>query len=226
MKSNRRSFMQTMGSAAVAAALGKASPRARGPAPEGQGRRFHYVQIDVFSCERLQGNALAVFTDARGLSDTEMQDISRETNLHETTFIFPGDAARERENGVKVRIFVPGEEIPFGGHPTLGTAMVLRNHSQAKTGWAKPSDAGLDEIALDLQVGKIPVSFRREANGNVFGEMHQVDPVFGRIHDRATVAALTGLKPEDISDQWPIQTVSTGLAFAIVPLKRLSTLES
>ena len=89
-------------------------------------RRFPLVQIDVFTSKRLQGNALSVFTDARGLSDSEMQDLARETNLQETTFIFPGDPEIEREQGVKVRIFAPDGELPFAGHPTLGTASVLR----------------------------------------------------------------------------------------------------
>jgi trans-2,3-dihydro-3-hydroxyanthranilate isomerase len=155
-----------------------------------------------------------------------MQDIARETNLQETTFVFPRDPAVEKEHGVKVRIFVPEQEIPFGGHPTLGTAMVLLNRRLAQS---KKSDAGngtIQDISLDLQVGRIPMTFRNDVSGNVFGEMHQIDPVFGPTHDRATVAALAGVKPTDISEEGPIQTISTGLPFAIVPLKRLSSLQS
>jgi len=226
MKTSRRSFLQTVGTGGVAAAIGDVSAAAENPDSGPSVRRFPYVQIDVFASRRLEGNPLGVFTDARGLSDTEMQAIARETNLQETTFIFPRDPAVEREHGVKVRIFIPGEEIPFGGHPTLGTAMVLRNRLVAARGSGSPADPGLEEISLDLKVGKIPVAFRKESTGNIFGEMRQVNPVFGQIHDRATVAALAGLKPDDISDEWPIQTVSTGLPFAIVPIKRLSTLQS
>ena len=226
MKTSRRSFLEAAGTAGVAAAIGDVGDAAENPNSETKVRRFSYIQIDVFTSRRLQGNPLAVFTDARGLSDSEMQAIARETNLQETTFIFPRDPAVEREHGVKVRIFIPGEEIPFGGHPTLGTAVVLRNRLIAARGSESPADPGPDEISLDLKVGKIPVAFRKESSGHIFGEMHQVDPVFGPIHDRATVAALAGLKPDDISDEWPIQTVSTGLPFAIVPIKRLSTLAS
>lgn len=169
--------------------------------------------MDVFTSRRLEGNPLSVFTDARGLSDSEMQGLVRETNLQETTFVFPRDPEVERQEGVKVRIFVPDQEIPFGGHPTLGTAMVLRNKK-------------LSEIVLDLKVGKVPVVFHEEPDGRVFGEMHQVDPEFGPLHNRETIAALLDLNAGDIADEWPIQTISTGLPFAIVPIKKLSTLQS
>src|ERR1700747_3671775 len=111
------------------------------------GRRFQFVQLDVFSSKPLEGNALAVFPDARGLSDDEMQTIAREMNLSETTFVFPRDAATERERGVRVRIFTVQEELPFAGHPTLGTAFALRGTS------------GASEVTLELNVGKIPVAF-------------------------------------------------------------------
>jgi hypothetical protein len=127
MTQSRRRFLQTVGATGVAAAIGKSGSATKHPGAKGDFRRFHTVQIDVFTSQRLQGNPLSVFTDARGLNDSEMQDLARETNLQETTFVFPRDPAIEREHGVKVRIFDPDAEIPFGGHPTLGTAMVLRN---------------------------------------------------------------------------------------------------
>lgn len=224
MTRSRRDFLQ-VGAASLAAAFTSRPISGRIPPSQQHSRDFHVVQIDVFSSHRLQGNPLAVFTDARGLSDSEMQDIAREINLQETTFVLPRDPAIEREDGVKVRIFIPDEEIPFGGHPTLGTAMVLRNRlANRKTSLAETPN--VREISLDLKVGRIPVSFRDDVSGNVFGEMHQVDPVFGPTHDSATVATLIGVKPTDISDEGPIQTISTGLPFAIVPIKRLSTLQS
>jgi PhzF family phenazine biosynthesis protein len=119
IKHSRRSFLQTGAAVGVAAAVGQVSTASQ-VNPDDSVRGFHCVQMDVFTSRRLEGNPLAVFTDARGLSDSEMQDLARETNLQETTFVFPRDAATEREQGVKVRIFVPDEEIPFGGHPTLG----------------------------------------------------------------------------------------------------------
>ena len=225
MKHNRRSFLQTAGAAGLAVAVGNGATTAEHSNADQGVRRFHCVQIDVFTSRRLEGNPLAVFTDARGLSDSEMQDLARETNLQETTFVFPRDAATEREQGVKVRIFVPTQEIPFGGHPTLGTAVVLRSLRLASqpSGSAKSGD--LAEISLDLQVGKIPVDFRSDPSGNIFGEMRQVDPIFGPVHDRDTIAALLDLSPSDISADAPIQSLSTGLFFIIVPVKNLSTLQ-
>ena len=203
-------------------------------------RRFAFVQLDVFSATRLEGNPLAVFTDGRGLSDGEMQALAREMNLSETTFILPRSAALERRRGVRVRIFTPEEELPFAGHPTLGTAMVLRNMgrvrsapmraSRRSTAASRPLGTSAqgyavheEEVLLDLNVGRIPVTFR-EKDAKVFGEMQQRDPGFGVIHDRKVVARLTGLKVTDIAKDLPIQTVSTGVAFAIVPVQSLRAL--
>jgi trans-2,3-dihydro-3-hydroxyanthranilate isomerase len=219
MRATRRSFVQLGASALAATAAGHASTTQE-PMTQSGSRRFRFVQIDVFSSERLKGNPLAVFLDARGLSDSEMQALARETNLSETTFIIPREPAIEREQGVKVRIFVPEMEIPFAGHPTLGTAMVLRNRLLSSK-----KDADASTIVLDLQVGKIPVTFTDDS-GAVFGEMKQIDPAFSQTHSRETVASLIGVSPDEISDEWPIQTVSTGLHFGIVPLKRLQTLQS
>jgi trans-2,3-dihydro-3-hydroxyanthranilate isomerase len=174
-------------------------------------RKFPFVTVDVFSSHALAGNPLAVFTDARGLSDAEMQDIARETRLSETTFIIPREDATERLSGIKVRIFTIAEELPFAGHPTLGTAFVIAN---ART---------LTEVALDLKVGKIPVSFKSTQDG-LFGEMTQRDPEFGKIHEATEVAKATGIPLEEIQTALPIQTVSTGFAFAVVPLRSLAAL--
>jgi trans-2,3-dihydro-3-hydroxyanthranilate isomerase len=219
MRSTRRVFLQVAATGLVSGVT-KAKPSGRVERPPN--RRLHFVQIDVFASERLQGNPLAVFTDARRLSDTEMQSIAREVNLQETTFVLPRPAAVERDQGVKVRIFTPNEELPFAGHPTLGTAMVLRNRLANEASGA----AAVSQIVLDLKVGKIPVTFARDMEGQLFGEMRQVDPAFGKIHDRATVANLLGVKPTDISDTAPIQTVSTGLPFAIVLLNSLDVLKT
>ena len=215
MKPTRRNFLLVGASGLVATVAGIPKPNRPVPAPAGS-RHYRYVQLDVFTTQRLEGNQLVVFTDARGLSDTEMQEIARETRMNETTFVFPRDAATERDHGIKVRIFTADQELPFAGHPTLGTAFALHNRM-------KSSD--VEQIFLDLKVGKVPVSFSKR-DGGVFGEMTQVDPQFGATHDRATVAGLIGVPPSEISDEWPIQTVSTGIPFAIVPLTRLSTLQS
>jgi trans-2,3-dihydro-3-hydroxyanthranilate isomerase len=177
-------------------------------------RRLSMSQWDVFSCNPLEGNSLAVFSDARGLSDVEMQAIAKEMNLSETTFIFPRDSQTERERGVRVRIFTVQEELPFAGHPTLGTAFSLRDGSAA------------NEVALELNVGKVPVRFEQTASEPVFGEMTQVDPVFSIVHDREAVARATGLKVDDFDPSLPIQTVSTGLSFTVTPLKSLAVMQN
>jgi trans-2,3-dihydro-3-hydroxyanthranilate isomerase len=215
MTPSRRTFLELGISGLAATVAGTPKPAWPMPVPQ-RSRRYPYVQLDVFTSRRLEGNQLVVFTDARGLSDSEMQGIARETRMNETTFVFPRDAATERDHGIKVRIFTEDQELPFAGHPTLGTAIALRNRMKS---------GDVDQIFLDLKVGKVPVHFSNR-DGGVFGEMTQVDPQFGATHDRATVAGLIGVQPSEINEQWPIQTVSTGIPFAIVPLRHLSTLQS
>src|SRR6266567_5163719 len=114
---------------------------------------FEFVQLDVFTQTALAGNPLAIFPDARGLTDAEMQALAREMNLSETTFILPRDAATESREGKKVRIFTVEEELPFAGHPTLGTALHLYASEFA------PNSKKSAQITLDLKAGKIPVRF-------------------------------------------------------------------
>jgi trans-2,3-dihydro-3-hydroxyanthranilate isomerase len=173
-------------------------------------RRFPYVQVDVFTSRALEGNALAVFTDARGLSDAELQAIARETNLSETTFVLP-DPAAPPGRPTRVRIFTVGEEVPFAGHPTLGTAAVLRGASGAR------------EVVLALGVGDVPVAFEDRPDG-LFGEMRQRDPVFGQLHPPGEVARALGLPEQALDPAAPVQTVSTGLPFAVAPIRSLATL--
>ena len=178
-------------------------------------RTLPYAILDVFAEQPLQGNALAVVSDATGLSTAHMQDLARETNLSETTFILPRDPAIERERGIHVRIFTTREELPFAGHPTLGTAAWL--HMQ------HPTMRGAETITLDLAAGRIPVTFcARDDRPGVFGSMRQNDPVFGQVHPREAVADATGLTLEDLDGNLPIQTVSTGMPFCIVPLRSLA----
>jgi trans-2,3-dihydro-3-hydroxyanthranilate isomerase len=172
-------------------------------------RRLSFVQLDVFSSRRFEGNSLAVFLDGRGLSDEEMQSLAREMNLSETTFILPRESPVEREHGVRVRIFTVQEELPFAGHPTLGTAFQLRGSTREK------------EIVLDLNAGKVPVRFEEKAGQPVFGEMTQLEPKFGERHDRETVVRASGLRDGDIDPSLPIQTISTGVPFTVVPLRGL-----
>jgi trans-2,3-dihydro-3-hydroxyanthranilate isomerase len=178
------------------------------------GRRRAFTQLDVFTSQPLSGNALAVVHDASGLNTEEMQALARETNLSETTFVFPRDAATEREHGKRVRIFTVQEELPFAGHPTLGTAFFLRGTSQSP------------EILLDLNVGMVPVRFTDQPGQPTFAEMTQADPNFGAIHDREAIVRATGLRDGDIDPSLPVQTVSTGLAFVIVPLRGLAIIQN
>ena len=177
--------------------------------------QLDYALVDVFAERALEGNCLAIFTDARGLSTEQMQALARETNLPETTFILPED---DESNGVRVRIFTVQEELPFAGHPTLGTASWLYlNH---------PTLKGSERITLRLLAGDIAVTFKAPAEGEagVFGEMKQLDPTFGSMHSRSEVAAAIGVAVDDIEGLLPIQTVSTGLPFCIVPLTSMEAI--
>jgi len=176
-------------------------------------RRLAMTRWDVFSLRPLEGNSLAVFSDGRGLTDFEMQALAKEMNLSETTFILPRDAKTENERGVRVRIFTVQEELPFAGHPTLGTAFALRGQSGAK------------KVTLELNVGMVPVEFEDFASGPAFGEMTQLDPTVGPQHDREAVARATGLKIQDFDDSLPIETISTGVAFTVTPLKSLAVMQ-
>jgi trans-2,3-dihydro-3-hydroxyanthranilate isomerase len=170
--------------------------------------------LDVFTSQPFEGNSLAVFLDGRGLSDQQMQALAREMNLSETTFILPREASVERERGVRVRIFTVQEELPFAGHPTLGTAFQLRGSTGAR------------EVVLDLKVGKVPVHFDEEPGEPVFGEMTQLDPKFGEQHDREAVVRAAGLQDGDIDPSLPIQTVSTGVPFTVVPIRGLEIMRT
>ena len=176
--------------------------------------QLSFVQYDVFTSTPFQGNQLAIFLDGRNLSDQQMQDIAREMNLSETTFVLPRNAATERERGIRVRIFTTQEELPFAGHPTLGTAFAVRGNT------------GKSEVALDLNVGRVVVRFEDLLAQPAFGEMTQVDPEFGLRHDRETIVRVSGLRDGDIDPSLPIQTVSTGVPFTIVPLRGLETIRN
>jgi len=166
--------------------------------------------VDVFAEKKYAGNQLAVFRQAGELTSEEMQQLARETNFSETTFIIQD---KQRDGGYDVRIFTPGEEVPFAGHPTLGTAHII--HSEILKGKA-------EALTLNLKVGKIPVTFGQD--GYIW--MKQVEPVFGKQHSAETMAAILNLPVASIDDRFPIQEVSTGLPFFIVPLKTLAALKN
>jgi trans-2,3-dihydro-3-hydroxyanthranilate isomerase len=201
----RRSFSRLAAATPVAALLA-VDGRAQGK----KGRTFDFVQVDVFTTRTLEGNPLAVFSRADGLSDDEMQAIARELNHSETTFILPstgkGDAV--------VRIFTPTTEMPFAGHPTLGTAFVLAQAHRDKP-----------RLQLEERVGVIPVTVARRDDGT-FLEMRQNDPVFGaKYSDKDALARSLGFPAEELDSRYTPQVVSTGTAFLIVPLRKRNSLE-
>lgn len=183
-----------------------------------QTQELDYFIVDVFTERALAGNPLAVVLDTVGLDTGRMQAIAKEFNLSETTFVERREAAVERAEGVRVRIFTTEEELPFAGHPTLGTASLLRVLAP------ETLDQDTDTITLALQVGPIPVRLEERA-GATFGEMRQRDPEFGVELDRAEVARLCGLEVDDLHPTAAPQVVSTGTAFAIVPLRGAAALE-
>lgn len=170
--------------------------------------RFHIV--DVFGERKYAGNQLAVVLPGGPLRAAEMQAIAREFNFAETTFV---GARAPKRGGYPVRIFTPVREIPFAGHPTLGTATVIRNHVAPRKTPA---------IALDLGVGRIPVSFPARQGGLAW--MRQNPPAFGAVHPRAAAAALVGLASRDLDSRFPAQEVSTGFQFLLIPVKSLEAM--
>lgn len=158
--------------------------------------------LDVFGNSRYTGNQLAVFSNIESLSPEEMQKIAREINFSETTFI---TSVSKTDDGYPVRIFTPGSEVDFAGHPTLGTAYII--HKYVNQG---PSEA----IKLNLKAGQIPVTFK----GDLLW-MKQNQPQFGKKLDLHMMAQLLGLHSHDFVAGFPIEEVSTGLPFVIVPLK-------
>jgi trans-2,3-dihydro-3-hydroxyanthranilate isomerase len=147
-----------------------------------------------------------------------MQALARETNLSETNFVCRRDAVVERERGIRVRIFTTQEELPFAGHPTLGSAATVRT--------VVPEYQGAERIVLDLNAGQVPVVFPPEKNtaAAAFGVMTQPQPVFGSLHEHADVAPLLGLSREDLLLDLRPQTVSTGLPYCVVVLQSVEAL--
>lgn len=163
---------------------------------------------DVFGEKKYAGNQLATVLDFGRLSDDEMLNIAREFNFSETTFITKQDKVN---NGYNVRIFTPGSEIDFAGHPTLGTAFILDNYFEM---------GKCDSILLNLKVGQIPVV---KKEGRYW--MKHIQPQFGEHFSLRTIASLLSLSENEIDEKYPIREVSTGLPVTIVPLKSMEALK-
>jgi trans-2,3-dihydro-3-hydroxyanthranilate isomerase len=163
----------------------------------------------VFTSQRYGGNQLATFVDCKSLSEQEMQKIAKEINFSETTFI---TSRQPRDGGYDVRIFTPNAEVEFAGHPTLGTAHIIRNKLRLTEA---------NEIALNLRVGKIPVTFSETS----VVWMRQMPPTFGKQFDASALAQVLGIAASDIDQRFPIEEVSTGFPTLLVPLKNLDALK-
>ena len=167
-----------------------------------------YLHYDVFTRDPLVGNQLAVFTDGRGLSDRTMQAIAREMNFSESTFVLPAEAAG---TDVRMRIFTPAQELPMAGHPTIGSTFAL-----AETGVIR---AGASRFVFGLGVGPTPVDLEWDDTRLRFAWMTQPLPAFGSVlHDGAAVAAALGVSESDLAPL-PVQPVSCGVPYLLVPLR-------
>ena len=166
--------------------------------------------LDVFDKTKYTGNQLAVFAGAEtaNLSHEEMLQIAREMNYSETTFIL---SSEKRNGGYDVQIFTPTKELPFAGHPTLGTAYIIKREIIKNM---------VDKVILNLAVGQIPVSWKGEVLW-----MGQNVPTFAQKHQVETLAEVLNVEVVDIDTRFPIQEVSTGIPFIIVPLKTLAALK-
>ena len=162
-------------------------------------RTFRYVVADVFTDRPLAGNQLAVFTDARGLGDDEMQSLAREMNFSESVFVLPP----ESDGHVLMRIFTPAAEVPFAGHPTLGTAFALAGPLQ------------VEEIRLETLSGVVPVALEREGDRIVFGRMKQPLPTWRPFEDEAKL--LAGLELE--RSELPVELYDNGMHHVYVGLR-------
>jgi trans-2,3-dihydro-3-hydroxyanthranilate isomerase len=171
-------------------------------------RTYRYSVVDVFTETPFEGNPLAVFLDAEGLSDLEMQTIARELNLSETSFVLPieGDAATAR-----LRIFTPGAEMPFAGHPTIGTAYALVSSGRV------PAD--MHAFVLQENIGPVPIRVERAANP--FLAWLRTPPIsFGTKFAGAPWARALGLAQADLlGEAYPVRIVSAGNPFLFVPLR-------
>ncbi len=176
-------------------------------------KKMTFYIVDVFAVEKYTGNQLAIFTDASTLSEEQMQQLAKEMNYSETTFITSTDL---QDGGYDVRIFTPNKELPFAGHPTLGTAYIIQ-----QTIINQP----VETVNLNLKVGQIPVTWH---NTDDMGEvlwMRQKPPTFHQVFEASALAPVLSLDMNEIDARFPIQEVSTGIPFIIVPLKTHESLK-
>jgi trans-2,3-dihydro-3-hydroxyanthranilate isomerase len=169
-----------------------------------------FLILDVFATGKYTGNQLAVCLDAGELTDVQMQQIAREINFSETTFV---TSSTPVNGGYNTRIFTPTTELPFAGHPTLGTAFAIQQEIIKNP---------VDRVNLNYQVGQIPVDLNYVDSEVDILWMHQQQPKFYDAVDVELLAAVIGVSPTDIDSRYPIEPISTGLPFIVVPLKTLA----
>jgi len=175
--------------------------------------KLNFYILDVFAEKKYAGNQLAVVRDAARLSDGDMLNITKEMNYSETAFILSDD---QRNGGYDVRIFTPAREVPFAGHPTLGTAYVIQQEIIKKP---------VEKIILNLKVGRIPVTFNHTGIEKNVLRMKQIEPIFGQTVEQEQISQVLGINTSDIDERFPVQEVSTGMFFIIVPLKTLDAVK-
>jgi trans-2,3-dihydro-3-hydroxyanthranilate isomerase len=178
---------------------------------------YRYYICDVFTVTRFGGNPLAVLPNADGLSDRQMQRIAREFNFSESTFVFPSEAGHTR----RVRIFTPTTEVPFAGHPNIGTAFAL-----ATAGEFGPIDPSVT-VTFDEKAGVVPISIHRREGEPIWCELSAPEPLsLGRTISAQSLASAVSLTPEDIvTSTHPPQVASVGLPFLMAELKNRGALE-
>ncbi len=169
-------------------------------------RSLPYVVCDVFTERALTGNPLAVFPDARGLDVETMQQLALELNLSESTFVFPP----EQDGHAKVRIFMPTKELPFAGHPTLGTAFILAQASGSK------------DVRLEFALGTVPVTFERVSERSGFGWMRQPSPTLGSYDYKEALLVALGVSQSEL----PIEVYTNGPSHVYVALESHTAVSS
>lgn len=182
-------------------------------------RAYRFVQLDVFTEQPFAGNPLAVFPEAEGLTDAQMQSIALEMNLSETVFVYASDKALRR-----LRIFTPHQELPFAGHPVIGTWNLLAREGVVPP----PANGNWSRVEQELKIGVLPVDveFAGGTPARVMmtqGRFEQGEEIKAE-KEKALIAAGLGLQPADLHEQLPVCTVSTGLPFLAVPVNDLQTL--
>jgi trans-2,3-dihydro-3-hydroxyanthranilate isomerase len=175
--------------------------------------KYQFYILDVFAEEKYAGNQLAVVRNAGEFSDEQMQKITKEMNYSETTFILSDE---QRNGGYDVRIFTPAAEVPFAGHPTLGTAYVIQNEIVKEP---------IEAVTLNLKIGQIPITSGSSGKEKDILWMKQREPTFGLTIEPGPVAKVLGLDESEIDNRFTVQEVSTGLPFIIVPLKSLGAVK-